>query len=1049
MRTVSRLFELFHMTNLSNLSCRMYNGFIQRFFCMLIFSMTFTIVNASGIWVGQSITCDASSAAMGLTSDVSWSTSGGYLTLTGSGFYRTVTATQYWGGNATVTCSWKYRLYSGDKWRTQRKTWTFTCSENPVSIYPATMELGVGDKGIVRCSHKYSNNYTSAANVYYSSSNSAIAAVSYDGTITALKQGSCYVTVYSNLSSSANAPSCKVTVKEVNPTSVSLPSSLSICIDENKALTPNVTPSGAQTSFLWKSDNEKVATVDSLGKVLGVNEGSTKIWVKTTVGGFIDYCSVNVSKPNFSINSTSPANNAINQSVLSKLSITYCRAILPSISYSKITLKDEFGNVIQGGCATEGATLTFTPQKALSSKTKYILTVPSSAIKDKYENYNPTYSLAFSTGEKGKLMIYTNNKDNYVTKGSQIQLSANASNANIYYTTDGTSPTTKSNRYNTPISIEKETALKAKAFCDGYEDSDIFEHKYKISKLSVVETYPERNSVVGDYTTISIDYSHRITKGDKFDEIKVVHGGQILKGNLLISGNTLCFIPQKKLEVGTYGLVIPQNSIVKSDDNEPCAKYELLFICDKGNPYPIDYGGRGIMYVIKSDKTLWVWGYYPTENGKRISITNPTEMQGGVIKAAIGDFFIAAIREDGALYCWGENSHGQLGLGHSNYVDTPTKITDNVKCVAANSHTLILKNDGTVWSCGYNYCGQLGNGEKGTTTNASLYKIPIENVDTIAAAFQISAAIKKDGTLWTWGRGGFIGDGGTTDRTSPVKILSDVRNVSICSAGGCAVKYDNTLWEWYGNRAPRKIMDNVSSACCIESNTHVIKTDGDLYSWGYNENGQLGDGKKGNRLWSDYYKVVHVLDDVSKITATGCTTGAMKADGSIWTWGTNDNYSLGYGNADTEQLTPKKLFEGKKIMPINKIRLLKDKLGATIGTKLVSHLILEPLGADYTDIYYTSDDVSIATVDEHGVIDCLRCGNTRINVNVIDLDNNLHVTSCELEVTGEANGIETLKDIISPLIIDYYDTSGKKIKGPKNGVNIIKINNGKSKKVIF
>ena len=111
--------------------------------------MTFSIVNASGIWVGQSVTCDASSAVMGLTSDVSWSTDGGYLSLSGSGFYRTVTATQYWGGNASVTCSWKYRLYSGDKWKTQKKTWTFTCSENPVSIYPTTMELGVGDKGTV------------------------------------------------------------------------------------------------------------------------------------------------------------------------------------------------------------------------------------------------------------------------------------------------------------------------------------------------------------------------------------------------------------------------------------------------------------------------------------------------------------------------------------------------------------------------------------------------------------------------------------------------------------------------------------------------------------------------------------------------------------------------------------------------------------------------------------------------------------------------------------------------------------------------------------
>lgn len=1018
--------------------------------------MTFSIVNASGIWVGQSVTCDASSAVMGLTSDVSWSTSGGYLSLSGSGFYRTVTATQYWGGNASVTCSWKYRLYSGDTWKTQKKTWTFTCSENPVSIYPTTMELGVGDKGTVSYSHKYSNNYTSAANVHYSSSNSTIATVSSDGTVTALKKGSCYITVYSKLSNAANAPSCKVTVKEVNPTSVSLPSSLSICIDENKTLTPTVNPSGAQTSFLWWSDNEKVATVNSSGIVLGVNEGSTKIWVKTTVGGYTDYCSVNVSKPNLSIISISPANNAINQSVLSKLSITYCRAILPSISYSKITLNDEYGNTIQGKCVIEGATLIFTPQKALSSKTKYIFTIPSSAIKDKYENYNSAYSLVFSTGEKEKLLIYANNEDNYVTKGSQIQLSSSASNADIYYTTDGTNPTKRSNIYNTPISIEKETVLKAKAFCDGYDDSDVFEHKYKISTLYVVDEYPENNSAVGDYSTISIDYNCPIAKGGNFDDIQVKHGGNSVRGELFVSGKSLCFVPQDKLDYGTYGLIIPQNSIIKSDDNEPCTKHELIFNCDKGAPYPLDYGGNGLQYIIKSDKTLWVWGAYPAGENKVRYITNPTVIQGGIVKAAIGTRHtkhIATINEDGTLYCWGENSYGQLGLGHSNYVDTPTKVADNVKSVAADIHTLILKNDGTVWSCGYNYCGQLGNGKNGTTTNASLYKVPIEDVDTIAAALHVSAAIKKDGTLWTWGRGGYIGDGGSTDRTSPVKILSDVRSVSLCEMLSYAVKNDNTLWVWHKNyKVPQKILDNVLSVNNDNYRTHVIKTDGKMYSWGQNECGQLGDGTKiSTGWWDSYNKAVYVLDDVSKVTVASESTGAMKTDGSIWTWGSNKYYSLGYGNgnADIEQLTPRMLFEGKSIVPIDKIRLLQDRLKTTVGTKLVPHLILEPLSADYAGIYYTSDDVSIATVDEYGIIDCLKCGNTRINVNVVDLDNNLYTVSCELEVTGETSGIEANKETMTTQIIGYYDLNGQKIKAPKKGVNILKMSDGKSKKVIF
>lgn len=168
------------------------------------------------LWVGETYRCDATSSASSLTSDISWSTSGGYITLSGSGLYRDVTATQYWSGTATVTCSWKYRLYSNDTWKTKTKSWTFTCSENPVSISPTSMTLAIGESGNVGYSHKYSNNYVNAANVYFSSSNSNIASVSSSGQVTGKSSGTCYVTVYSNLSNAANAPSCKITVKDEN-----------------------------------------------------------------------------------------------------------------------------------------------------------------------------------------------------------------------------------------------------------------------------------------------------------------------------------------------------------------------------------------------------------------------------------------------------------------------------------------------------------------------------------------------------------------------------------------------------------------------------------------------------------------------------------------------------------------------------------------------------------------------------------------------------------------------------------------------------------------
>lgn len=249
------------------------------------------------LWVGESYKCDATSAVLGLTSDVTWTTTGGYLSLSGSGFYRNVTITQFFSGSATVKCSWKYRLYSGDTWKSQSKSWTVKCRENPVSISPARLTLAVGETAYVSYGHQYNNSYTSAANAYFSSSNSSIATVSASGLVTGVKPGTTYINVYSRISSAANAPYCTVTVTEAVPKSVSLPASISLIIGESKTLTPTVTPSGASTSFSWSSDNSNIATVNSSGSVTGVKAGTTRIKVTTTVGGHSAYCNITVKEP--------------------------------------------------------------------------------------------------------------------------------------------------------------------------------------------------------------------------------------------------------------------------------------------------------------------------------------------------------------------------------------------------------------------------------------------------------------------------------------------------------------------------------------------------------------------------------------------------------------------------------------------------------------------------------------------------------------------------------------------------------------------------------
>lgn len=258
-------------------------------FILMLFVLT--IRAQHNLWVGQSFKCDATSAVMGLTSDVSWSVSGGYISLSGSGFYRNATVTQYYSGRATVTCSWKYRLYSGDRWRNQSKSWTITCQDNPVSISPASLTLGIGETGSVSYTHKFSNSYTSAANAYFSSTNTRVATVSSSGVVTAVAPGTAYINVYSKISS--DSPYCLVTVKNIEPTKISLPSSISLSVGGTKTLMPTLTPTNAQKSFTWISENTDVATVSSNGVVFAVKEGNTTIKV-TTSNGLSATCSVRV-----------------------------------------------------------------------------------------------------------------------------------------------------------------------------------------------------------------------------------------------------------------------------------------------------------------------------------------------------------------------------------------------------------------------------------------------------------------------------------------------------------------------------------------------------------------------------------------------------------------------------------------------------------------------------------------------------------------------------------------------------------------------------------
>jgi alpha-tubulin suppressor-like RCC1 family protein len=276
--------------------------------------------------------------------------------------------------------------------------------------------------------------------------------------------------------------------------------------------------------------------------------------------------------------------------------------------------------------------------------------------------------------------------------------------------------------------------------------------------------------------------------------------------------------------------------------------------------------------AIKTDGTLWLWGYNTAGQLGDNSITSRSSpvqtVSGGTNwkQVSCGDFHTAAIKTDGTLWLWGSNANGQLGDNSITSRSSPVQTVSggtNWKQVASNdrAHTAAIKTDGTLWLWGRNSNGQLG-------TNDIVHRSsPVQTVSggtdwkQVACGLDYMAAIKADSTLWLWGRNNLnqLGDNTSIHRSSPVQTIS----------GG-------TNW---------KQID------CGHYHAASIKTDGTLWLWGYNTDGQLGDNSITSR--SSPVQTVSGGTNWKQVSGGEYQTSAIKTDGTLWLWGSNANGQLG------------------------------------------------------------------------------------------------------------------------------------------------------------
>jgi alpha-tubulin suppressor-like RCC1 family protein len=296
--------------------------------------------------------------------------------------------------------------------------------------------------------------------------------------------------------------------------------------------------------------------------------------------------------------------------------------------------------------------------------------------------------------------------------------------------------------------------------------------------------------------------------------------------------------------------------------------------------------GAFFTMAIKNDGTLWSWGdngFGQQGDNTPASRSTPRQISVGAsgitgwrqISAGVGSAL--AIRDDGTLWSWGRNNYGQVGDNTSASRSTPRQISiaatgglrgwKQVASSNAIGYVAAIRYDGTLWLWGYGFYGNLGDNTSG---NNILRSTPRQEASSSTNWKQVSCgdnctvAIKNDGTLWVWGRNdlGQLGDNTNQSRSTP-------RQISVGASG-------ITGWK------------QVSSG---SGHSLALKTDGTLWTWGYNNHGQLGSNDLVSR--STPIREFTLSNNWRQVSCGALFSSAIKTDGTLWTWGRNNYGQIG------------------------------------------------------------------------------------------------------------------------------------------------------------
>jgi alpha-tubulin suppressor-like RCC1 family protein len=289
------------------------------------------------------------------------------------------------------------------------------------------------------------------------------------------------------------------------------------------------------------------------------------------------------------------------------------------------------------------------------------------------------------------------------------------------------------------------------------------------------------------------------------------------------------------------------------------------------------------------------------------------------------------------LFVWGRSDFAQLGVNDGANRSTPvTTFAGGTtwKSLYQSSggrsdHTVAIKTDGTLWTWGRGGLGQLGVNDGANRSTPVTTFAGGTNWKSVACGGYNTAAIKTDGTLWIWGNNVFgqlgVNSNVNFNQLTPVTTFSGGTTWKQVACGfryTAAIKTDGSLWTW-GRNNEGQLGDNTTtnrstpvttfaggtnwkSVSCGYNHTAAIKTDGSLWVWGLNTSAQLGTNDGANR--STPVTTFAGGNDWKSVSGFNHTS-AIKTDGSLWIWGLNTNGQLG-DNTGAPRSTPITTFAG-------------------------------------------------------------------------------------------------------------------------------------------